>query len=239
MNAIEEYVDRMFGGLPKTKAVLDMKRSILENMQERYEDLTAQGKSENEALGAVISQFGNIEEIKKELGVENGAEELKRNGILETLFAYFSPDVLFWRMLIHRSLSEAVIIFAALAVELSLGFAYGLWAVSWLAFPVAGLVVLILSRRGGAEIDYCAEVGSHYGALETVCAYFMPGVLFWRILIRKNGPEAVAFFTALAVHLLLGFLFTLWSVSWLTLLAAGVFALLYERREKVSCVPEG
>lgn len=47
MNAVEEYADRMFLGLPKTKAVLDMKSSILENMQERYEDLTAQGKSEN------------------------------------------------------------------------------------------------------------------------------------------------------------------------------------------------
>lgn len=229
MDAITEYVNRMFTGLPRSKAVLDMKRNILESMQEHYEDLLAQGKSRNEALGAVISQFGNIDEIKKELGIEDSAEEFQRNGVLETFFAYFSPDVLFWRMLIHRSPAEAVILFSALAVHLLLGFTLKVWGVSWTVFLLAGLIILLRNHRNSSDIDYRSEVNSHYGILETIFAYFSPGVLFWRILVRKNVGEAVIFFTALAIHLLLGFTLNLWSVSWVVLSVAGLIILLCNR----------
>lgn len=232
MDEIKEYVNRMFTGLPKSKGVLDMKRSILENMQEHYEDLISQGKSKNEALSAVISQFGNINEIKKELGIEDNAEELQRNGVLETFFAYFSPDVLFWRMLIHRSLSEAIIFFSALAAHLLLGFTLKAWGVSWTVFLLAGLIILLLNHRKSMGINYKSEVNSQYGIIETLFAYFSPGVLFWRILIRKNTREAIVFFTALAINLLLGFIMNLWSVSWIVLLVVGFIIMLYERHEK-------
>jgi hypothetical protein len=232
MDEIKEYVNRMFTGLPKSKAVLDMKRNILGSMQEHYEDLISQGKSKNEALGAVISQFGNIDEIKKELGIEDHAEELQRNGILETIFAYFSPDVLFWRMLIHKSPAETLIFFSALAVHLLLGLTLQGWGVSWTVFLLADLIILLLDHRKSTGINYRSEVDSHYGILETIFAYFSPGVLFWRILVHKNSAEAVIFFSALAIHLLLGFTLNLWSVSWTVLLAAGFTILLYERHEQ-------
>lgn len=232
MDEIKKYVNRMFTGIPKTKTVLDMKQNILESMQEHYEDLISQKKSKNEALDAVISQFGNIDEIKKELGVENIAEELQGNGILETVLAYFSPDVLFWRMLIHRSPLEATIFFSAFTIHLYLGFTLQLWSVSWMVFLPAGLIILLLNHRKSVKIDYKSEVDSHYGILETMFAYFSPGVLFWRILVNKNVAEAVIFFTAVAVHLLLGFTLNLWSISWMVLSVAGFVILLRERQEK-------
>lgn len=232
MDEINEYVNRMFTGLPKSKAVLEMKQNILESMHEHYEDLISQGKSKNEALGEVISQFGNIDEIKNTLGIEDNSEELQRNGILETIFAYFSPDVLFWRMLIHRSLYEAIIFFSALAIHLFLGIALHLWGISWMVFLLAGLVILLLNRREAKNIDYRSEVDSHYGILETIFAYFSPGVLFWRILVHKSVREAIIFFAALAIHLSLGFIMNLWSVSWIVLIAAGFIILLCERYGK-------
>ena len=39
-------------------------------MKEKYNELKAQGKTENEAIGIVISEFGNIEELAQELGIE-------------------------------------------------------------------------------------------------------------------------------------------------------------------------
>lgn len=39
-------------------------------MEEKYNELKAQGKTENEAIGIVISEFGNIEELAQELGIE-------------------------------------------------------------------------------------------------------------------------------------------------------------------------
>lgn len=39
-------------------------------MKEKYNELKAQGKTENEAIGIVISEFGNIEELAQELGIK-------------------------------------------------------------------------------------------------------------------------------------------------------------------------
>ena len=230
MNEVEDYVSRMFSGLPQTKAVLDMKRNILEAMQEHYAELLAQGKSENEALGAVISQFGNIDEVKRELGLEEGSDE-RHYGFLETFFAYFAPDVLFWRALIHRSAAELTIFFASVAAYLALGFLRDLWHPGWLIFWAAGGIILLLNRRSSDPIDYRAEVQSRYGFLEYLFAYLDAPVLFWRILIRRSVPEAIIFFAALAIHLTLGFALNLWPVCWIAFPAAGLVIFARERLE--------
>lgn len=74
METIRNYLDNMFAGLPQTERVNDLKNDILATMEEKYNELKNQGKSENEAIGIVISEFGNIEELVNELGLrkENG-----------------------------------------------------------------------------------------------------------------------------------------------------------------------
>jgi hypothetical protein len=69
METIKNYLDNMFAGLPKTARVLELKNNILTNMEEKYNELKNQGKSENEAIGIVISEFGNIDELVSELGI--------------------------------------------------------------------------------------------------------------------------------------------------------------------------
>lgn len=71
MNQIKNYVEAMFSSLPKTKEVVEMKVNIIENMEEKFKELLNEGKNENEAIGIVISQFGNIDELKKELGIDD------------------------------------------------------------------------------------------------------------------------------------------------------------------------
>ncbi len=70
METIKNYLDNMFASLPKTARVLDLKNNILSNMEEKYNELKRQGKSENEAIGIVISEFGNIDELVSELGIQ-------------------------------------------------------------------------------------------------------------------------------------------------------------------------
>jgi hypothetical protein len=60
----------MFAGLPKTARIQELKNNILSNMEEKYNELKSQGKSENEAIGIVISEFGNIDELVNELGIK-------------------------------------------------------------------------------------------------------------------------------------------------------------------------
>lgn len=40
-------------------------------MEDKYNELIAEGKSDNEAVGTVIAEFGNLDEISEELGIQN------------------------------------------------------------------------------------------------------------------------------------------------------------------------
>ncbi len=70
METITVYLDNMFAGLPKTPELRHLKQELLLGMEEKYFELKREGKSENEAIGIVISEFGNIEELTAELGIQ-------------------------------------------------------------------------------------------------------------------------------------------------------------------------
>lgn len=74
METIKNYLDNLFASLPKTARVTELKSNILSNMEEKYNELKKQGKSENEAIGIVISEFGNIDELISELGISQDRE---------------------------------------------------------------------------------------------------------------------------------------------------------------------
>ena len=74
METIKNYLDNLFASLPKTAKVLELKSNILANMEDKYNELKRQGKTENEAIGIVISEFGNIDELINELGIQKAAE---------------------------------------------------------------------------------------------------------------------------------------------------------------------
>ncbi len=70
MDTIRSYLDNLFAGLPRTERVKQLRVELLSNMEEHYRELKAQGKTENEAVGIVISQFGNIDELLTELNIQ-------------------------------------------------------------------------------------------------------------------------------------------------------------------------
>lgn len=75
METIKSYLNNMFAGLPKNAQMDDLKNNMLANMEDKYNELKRQGKSENEAIGIVISEFGNIDELINELGINKDIEE--------------------------------------------------------------------------------------------------------------------------------------------------------------------
>ena len=75
METIKNYLDNMFANLPKTDEILKLKSDLLSNMEDKYHELKKDGKSENEAIGVVISEFGNIDELISELGIDYKNEE--------------------------------------------------------------------------------------------------------------------------------------------------------------------
>ena len=69
MEIIRSYVESAFAAYASTPEMWNLKEEILSNMEEKYRELKKQGHSENEAIGTVISEFGNIDELVRELGI--------------------------------------------------------------------------------------------------------------------------------------------------------------------------
>lgn len=74
MESIQNYLDGLFSKLPMTAEVQKAKEILLEMMEDKYSQLIEEGKTPNEALGTVISEFGNLDELADELGIADVVE---------------------------------------------------------------------------------------------------------------------------------------------------------------------
>jgi amino acid permease len=79
METIRNYLETMFKNLPQTEKVLKAKSELLQMMEDKYTELINQGKSENEAIGTVIAEFGNLDELAGDLGIAEVLHEKKDN----------------------------------------------------------------------------------------------------------------------------------------------------------------
>ncbi|WP_172195546.1 permease prefix domain 1-containing protein [Saccharibacillus qingshengii] len=69
MDVLKAYLDSLFAAWPRSDQVLALKREMLDTMEDKYEELKQDGKSEHEAIGIVISEFGSVDELMDELGI--------------------------------------------------------------------------------------------------------------------------------------------------------------------------
>lgn len=70
MKTIKDYIDSLFLGVNETSQTKQLKEDLLASAEDRYEDLKSQGKSENEAIGGVIAEFGSIDELLEEMNIK-------------------------------------------------------------------------------------------------------------------------------------------------------------------------
>lgn len=76
MDTIKKYLESMFEHLPKTLEVMRAKDELYSMMEDKYNELINEGKKENEAIGIVISEFGNLDELAEELGLNKVLDDL-------------------------------------------------------------------------------------------------------------------------------------------------------------------
>lgn len=69
MNVIIAYLETMFSAYPQTPRLLDAKAELRTMMEDAYAGYLANGLSENEAVGRVITEFGNLDELAPVLGI--------------------------------------------------------------------------------------------------------------------------------------------------------------------------
>lgn len=75
MDTIISYLDSIFISLPKSEEIIRLKSDLQDSMEDKYLELKREGKTENEAIGIVISEFGNIDELLSEMEVQTKMNE--------------------------------------------------------------------------------------------------------------------------------------------------------------------
>ncbi len=78
METIKNYLEAMFAGMPNTAEVRKAKAELLQMMEDKYNELIAEGQNENTAVGTVISEFGNLDELAEDLGLTKEVEETRK-----------------------------------------------------------------------------------------------------------------------------------------------------------------
>ena len=76
MDAIKSYLENMFLHLPKTSEVLRAKDELSQMMEDKYNQLRSEGRTDNEAVGQVIAEFGNLDELAADLGISHEVSAL-------------------------------------------------------------------------------------------------------------------------------------------------------------------
>lgn len=69
MNVIIAYLETMFGAYPQSPRLLEAKAELQTMMEDAYAGFISSGLSENEAVGRVITEFGNLDELAPVLGI--------------------------------------------------------------------------------------------------------------------------------------------------------------------------
>ena len=71
METLRIYLNNMFHSLPDTAEVQRAKDELWQMMEDKYTDLISEGMSENEAVGTVIAEFGNLDDFADLLNIRS------------------------------------------------------------------------------------------------------------------------------------------------------------------------
>lgn len=221
---IKNYVDLLFEDVPRSQKANELRNEILSNLNDRYEALIAEGKTENEAYGLAVAELGNVDELIKDLMPDKEMQERvnaerKRKAFFTSIaiFMYIISCALF-PLLDMLDINENISITVFFLI---VGFATGLLIYVNMSTPV-DLLPYLKSTDNDFDINYQSW------NTKSSSAHFMRSV--------EN------FFRLLVVILYFGISFSTgaWQSTWLIFLAGAAIwqgiklIMLYrnERREK-------
>ena len=75
METIKNYLETMFANMPNTPEVKKAKAELLSMMEDKFNEMIVDGVNENQAVGTVIAEFGNLDELAEDLGLSKALKE--------------------------------------------------------------------------------------------------------------------------------------------------------------------
>lgn len=142
---VQVYVDRLFQGYDETSELRDFKEEIASNLEERVNELQANGMSNEEAFEKAVAELGDITQIADQISRE------KRNEVISRMYMG-SRTPLGVKHAIGYALSGGITLFGlvtALITYFSTGEVYTAIAalMPFVVFPVSALVFLGLTQE--------------------------------------------------------------------------------------------
>ena len=217
MNTIRNYINAMFSSLPKTPEILRLQAEMMENMEDKYNDLIREGKSEHEAVGIILADIGSAENLKAELGITDVDPQPTQD-----LSAFLTQRAAFQRKFAIAIASGVVLcICASIAGAVCDAFTHN-DTYTCLAFfvPIAAAVAIFV-YFGIREDWYENRYKEIYHESEPESKGF------------SDAIAAIIFPLAVVIYLILGFVFDLWHPGWIIFPICGLIVAAVEAYEKL------
>lgn len=80
MDAIQQHIDYLFQDLPDTTEIKQIKNDLYLNATDRYKELIGMGKTDTEALGTIIIEMGERDDLLESLDYDQ-EEDLKEHSV--------------------------------------------------------------------------------------------------------------------------------------------------------------
>ncbi|GAB2490057.1 permease prefix domain 1-containing protein [Alkalibacterium psychrotolerans] len=213
MTIIKEYVNQVFKTVPLTEETNQLRLDITANMEDKYNELRLSGASEHEALGVVIAEFGNIDELLEEMGINKTATENKQfpPAMEEGAIDYFVQSKAKLGIRIGTGILTILAGIASLLFFLSLSSIFQ-------AANIMGIILLLIGLAAGTAL--LVVEGMRSSSLE---AYYKPFVLLPDSRERIE-EEKDAYKKSLTFSIILGLSFSIGSFGPLFI---GIFSNLF------------
>jgi len=66
-NKLRKYVDGLFDGTAPTKKAVELKEEMIQNLEDKYKDLMAEGKTPEAAFNVAVAGIGDVSTLLKEI----------------------------------------------------------------------------------------------------------------------------------------------------------------------------
>jgi len=205
---LRRHIDNLFAETTPTKKSVELKEEMIQNLQDKYNDLISEGKTEEAAYNIAVAGIGDISALL---------------GELEKDVVPFSPDIQEMEKARQKSA-----MFTAIAVVMYILCVLPLIIMSYADFRHAGsvgvpIMFVMIAGATGLLIYNSMTKPKYYKSSDTVVEQFRE----WQSdeHDRKNLRKAVSsamWSIIIAAYLIISFATHAWHVTWIIFILGGV-----------------
>ena len=202
---LREHIEGLFKNAPQTRQAVEIKEEILQNTIDRYNDLKAEGKSDEAAYNIAVAGIGDVEHLIDSMIAPVASsgyskEEIRKNQKKRSLI-----------------LSVAIALYILCVVPVIICDEMGFNEVTGivLMFVIAAIATAMIIYRSGMKLEYNASD-------ETVVEDFKK----WNREAKEDrallkAVDGAVWALTLTAYFVVSFLTGAWYISWLIFIIGG------------------